>query len=317
MGFLTVIVAPPLSVVAGLGLILRWRWSRYYLLLLLAVLIGANIAELARGGVTTTRHTTASGVVTTRQDVWGGPNRHSVPIIAACAAGLVLLLPSVRREFHPPRASSAGPASSVPPPLPTGTGARDWRAGHRGRDCLYYEEWHDGAWRRIEIGGEMLMGQPHHVIYVPSPEKWMAYPDWARHRRDEILGRLRSEFPPPEYDYYFEGQSAAPLAVPSPSAAAAEAVKPGQWFALAAVILIMLALAGAMAWFVKTGLERGETFLPLKRPSLKRTVSREKEPATFWLCIGVFSTVGLGAAGFAAWLTREGLMSLGRPGSRA
>lgn len=35
---------------------------------------------------------------------------------------------------------------------------RDWRVGHRGRDCVFYEELHGGAWRRIEIDGEMLMG---------------------------------------------------------------------------------------------------------------------------------------------------------------
>jgi len=89
---------------------------------------------------------------------------------------------------------------------PTGLGARTWRVGHYGRDHLYYEEWNEGAWRRIEIGGEMLIGRPHHVVYVPSPEKWLAYPNWARHRRDEILERLRSELAPPDYEYYFEGR---------------------------------------------------------------------------------------------------------------
>jgi len=319
LGFLTVIVAPPLSVIAGLGLILRWRWSRYYLLLLFAVLIGANIAELARGGVTTTRHTTAAGVVATSRNTWGGPNRHSIPIITACAAGIVvLLLPAVRREFHPPRVPRSAPPSGSPPPLPQAAGARDWRAGHRGRDSLYYEEWHDGEWRRIEIGGEMLIGRPHHVVYVPSPEKWLGYPEWARHRRDEILGRLRSELAPPDYDYYFEGQSAPPAPAPAPTAAAVEAaVKPSQWLTLAAVIAIMLAIAAGMAWLVKTGLERGETVLPLKQPSLRRTISRDKEPATFWLSIGTFSVVGLGATGFAAWLTWEGWLLRRRSGSRA
>lgn len=83
-----------------------------------------------------------------------------------------------------------------------------WRVGHQGRDHVYYEEWGDGAWRRIEIGGEMLMGRPHHVIYVPSPERWLTYPDWARGRRDEILERLRGKLAPPDYEYYFEGRPA-------------------------------------------------------------------------------------------------------------
>jgi hypothetical protein len=38
---------------------------------------------------------------------------------------------------------------------------RGWRVGHQGRDQMYYEELHQGAWKRIEIDGEMLMGRAH------------------------------------------------------------------------------------------------------------------------------------------------------------
>jgi len=76
-----------------------------------------------------------------------------------------------------------------------------WRVGHLGRDAMYYEEFLGGSWQRIEISGEMLMGCAHHVIYFDSPEKWQTYPSWARQRRDEIIGRIKSEFAEPDYAY--------------------------------------------------------------------------------------------------------------------
>ena len=78
---------------------------------------------------------------------------------------------------------------------------RGWRVGHRGRDVMYYEEFRDGAWQRIEIDGEMLCGRAHHVIYFASPERWQCYPDWARSRRGEIIARVTSEFREPDYEY--------------------------------------------------------------------------------------------------------------------
>jgi hypothetical protein len=74
---------------------------------------------------------------------------------------------------------------------------RGWRVGHRGRDTMYYEELHDGTWKRMEIGGEMLTGRAHHVIYFGSTP----FPDWAQARRDEIIQRVKSEFRTPDYEY--------------------------------------------------------------------------------------------------------------------
>jgi hypothetical protein len=51
---------------------------------------------------------------------------------------------------------------------------------------------------------------------------------------------------------------------------------------------------------------RGETTLPLKQATLRRTVSREQEPATFWLSIGVYAAIGAGALAIGAFLAREG-----------
>lgn len=78
---------------------------------------------------------------------------------------------------------------------------RGWRVGHRGRDSMYYEERHDGEWRRIDISGEMLTGRAHHVIYFASADEWRQYPEWARDRRDEIIARIKSDFHEPDYEY--------------------------------------------------------------------------------------------------------------------
>jgi hypothetical protein len=100
MGFFTVVMAPPLTFVAGFGLWRRWRLARYALLLVLVILMFSNIRELVSGGKTTTIRTTSSGETTTSENVWGGPNRHSVPIISLSVAVMVLLLlPFVAREF--------------------------------------------------------------------------------------------------------------------------------------------------------------------------------------------------------------------------
>jgi len=40
-----------------------------------------------------------------------------------------------------------------------------WRVDHVGRDSMYYEELRDGSWERLDLGGEMLVGRAHHVIY--------------------------------------------------------------------------------------------------------------------------------------------------------
>ena len=69
---------------------------------------------------------------------------------------------------------------------------------------MYYEEKIDGAWQRIDIDGEMLMGRAHHVIYFAPAERWQSYPDWARHRRGEIIQRIKSQFREPDYEYQSE-----------------------------------------------------------------------------------------------------------------
>ena len=63
---------------------------------------------------------------------------------------------------------------------------------------MFYEEFREGLWHRIEIDGEMLVGgKAHHVIYLSSSK----FPDWAKERRGEIVARIQSEFHAPRYEY--------------------------------------------------------------------------------------------------------------------
>jgi hypothetical protein len=179
---------------------------------------------------------------------------------------------------------------------------RGWRVGHQGRDQMYYEEFHQGAWKRIEIDGEMLMGRAHHVIYFATPERWLEYPPWARDRRAEITARITSEFREPDYEYHglVATAGAAPSAAPSKvSPVGAAARKAGVPVAgnraLLVAVLVLLMLAAAMGWLVTSGVARGQTYLPLKQASLRRTVSREQEPVTFWISIGMYGAIGAGA----------------------
>lgn len=118
---------------------------------------------------------------------------------------------------HPvPEPSAASPTSSAPTPQPihwplpittmksSPDAATPWRVGHTGCDCMYYEEPIDGRWERLEISGEMLMGEAHHVIYFASAKDWDRYPEWARSRRTEIIRRIKSAFREPDYEYQGE-----------------------------------------------------------------------------------------------------------------
>ena len=78
---------------------------------------------------------------------------------------------------------------------------RGWRVGHGGRDAMYYEELRDAKWARLDLSGEMLTGRAHHVIYFGNREDWKRQPEWAQGRRDEIIDRIKSAFPIPDYEY--------------------------------------------------------------------------------------------------------------------
>jgi hypothetical protein len=181
---------------------------------------------------------------------------------------------------------------------------------------MFYDELRDGVWERLDIDGEMLMGRAHHVIYFASPERWLAYPRWARDRRDEIIARITSEFREPDYEYH--GLAAGPAATPSapsapepmPPPTAASARKSASAHdgrrALLVAVLALFALAAAMAWLVTRSVARDETYIPIRNAVLRRTVSRDGEPVTFWISIGAYTAVGVGALALGALGVREG-----------
>ncbi len=75
---------------------------------------------------------------------------------------LFFALPKDRAIRTVPRPETSG--DRLPP------GRATWRVGHVGRDGIFYEEYREGRWERLEISGEMLLGRAHHVIYFDSPE---------------------------------------------------------------------------------------------------------------------------------------------------
>jgi hypothetical protein len=71
-------------------------------------------------------------------------------------------------------------------------------------------------------------------------------------------------------------------------------------------VVLLFALAAAMGWLVTRGVGRGETYIPIRNAVLRRTVSRENEPVTFWISIGAYTAVGAGALALGALGVREG-----------
>ncbi len=319
-GFFGIIVAPPLTFLAGIGFLRRWRWSWLYVVALLLCIMAFNAWGLLFAPPETTTTTSASGVKTTMLTNFGS-DPHHLPILAICSVLLAATFSrSVRSEFWYPAKpttlpnypTTVGTSPAVFPPIITpelpAHATRGWRVGHRGRDCMYYEEKIQGNWERLEIDGEMLTGRAHHVIYFASPERWQTYPEWARHRREEIICRIKADCNPPDYEYQEDSRQAAPAQVgnvPIQTAHAPAALPTKSLRGLFIVITLLLILTGWMGWLVKTGLETGVTKLPMKRASLQRPTNRAEEPAMFFVSIGIYSVIGLGSLGLAVWVLRE------------
>jgi hypothetical protein len=326
LDWLTIVAGPPVTFLAGIGLLRRARWARLCLLALLITVLAWNGYGILRGPTPEHTYTSAGGVPTT---VLASEATYSLPIIAICT-GLIAMLCSakVRAEF----AASAAPVVKMETAAAKAMSrgdfdaaeerdiARGWRVGHRGRDQMFYEEMRDGAWQWIEIDGEMLMGRAHHVIYFASRERWQGYPEWARGRRDEIIARIKSEFREPDYEYHGEGEPARPpQSVQNGPAAGSVAGSPGDsrqftrvssiaktppwqtWTVSLLVAAMLLALAGWMFWLVKCGMEKGVATFPSRRVSDWRPVSRQYEPVEFWFSIGLYSVIGVGAFGLVVW----------------
>jgi hypothetical protein len=204
VGFVIIVLGPAMLLATGFGLLRRRWWGRGAAMALLAFVVMINAWEVIKGPRPTTTFTSPLGVKTTV--IGSGMNDTALPIMALCIGMLVKLCTErVRSEFDASPSLYAKPSPTAEAPL-SAPAHRDWRVGHTGRDMMYYEEKIAGSWHRIEISGEMLMGRAHHLILFASGEEWQRYPEWARHRRREIMERIMSEFREPDYEYQVGGQ---------------------------------------------------------------------------------------------------------------
>jgi hypothetical protein len=98
LGFLAVVVAPPATLLAGIGLLRRQRWARYFLLVLLGAALLYNVIELFRGSTPQSSYVSPIGVPTT---VLATPaSSTAIPGIVICTCVIAALLsPQVRLEF--------------------------------------------------------------------------------------------------------------------------------------------------------------------------------------------------------------------------
>jgi hypothetical protein len=295
-GIFFIFILPPGTLLAGIGLLFRFRWARWCVILLMTGLVALGVKGLFPSTTTyTSIRTTPEGssVQTTRIE-----HRPDHVLSAGCIAvgGLVLLgmlSGPVRREFR-------GKGKALPPPRQDES--EGWRVGHTGRDMMFYEEKLGGRWERLEISGEMLTGAAHHVIYFRGAEGWEAYPDWARGRREEIIARIKNRFHAPEYEYQEDGRPAsayagAPVAA-EPVVARAPMKKDGS--ILMPVAALLLIAAGAF-WLVHDGIKEGEVG-SIAKYQRSRMFSREADTALFWTTISVLGVVGAGCTGFAGWI---------------
>ena len=291
-GFLSVVVLPPASLWAGIGFLRRRAWARYFLLGLFAVILAVNLFDYWRANPEPYQYVSPSGVPTT---VLATDKTMFVPAIVVSLGMLAVLLSRrVRREFAQNAAAKAQVQHAMAA-RPERHEARDWRVGHAGRDRMYYEERHGSAWRRIDIDGEMLTGRAHHAVYLASPESWVRYPEWARHRRDEIVARIKSELREPDYEYSRAG--GVPAAVPIGSVSSGG----GSRLAAPVAAAMLLAIAGGTSWLVYDGIGSGTTVLPSKSPLQRRPLSRADEPIMFWVAIGVYGSIAAGCVGLVGW----------------
>ena len=98
-GGLIVVGGPPATLLAGVGLLRRWRWAYGYALTTLALLAAYNLVQLLRG-FTPERSTVLPGGVIQTELAYGG-NYALYLLIIAISVGLLvkLLAPAVRVEF--------------------------------------------------------------------------------------------------------------------------------------------------------------------------------------------------------------------------
>jgi hypothetical protein len=290
LGIFLIFILPPGTLLAGIGLLLRQRWARWWMILLMVGLVALG----AKGWLSPDpAYAPIPGPAAEAM------NRVTLVGAALCVGMGVLVLSGlfsarVRREFGV--IGEAAPSVLPEQPKRPPTQAGDWRVGHHGRDMMYYEERHAGGWRRIDIDGEMLTGRAHHVIYFAGAEMWHHYPEWARHRRDEIIARIKSRFCEPDYEYSDGGTASA-----RPHGADQSRLRTDDGTIVPMLLFLVLVAVGSF-WLAARGIGNDEVRLPVKHQSSGRMISRDEKPVLFWTSIGLVSAVGLGSVGMAAWL---------------
>jgi hypothetical protein len=99
LGWLTVVACPPVSLVAGIGLLRRRQWARFYMLALLFAALAFNGYKVLRGPIPERSYISPSGVRTT---VLASSPTYSVPAVTISICLLAMLLSRrVRSEFSP------------------------------------------------------------------------------------------------------------------------------------------------------------------------------------------------------------------------
>lgn len=304
-GILFVFILPPGTFLAGIGLIARWRWARWWMILLMTGLVALGVKGLVAPDHRNPAYAPRPGPEA--DEVNRSVFAFSCGSIAVGALVLAGMFSGpVRREFRkagpalPTIAPPSLPATQIPdgpPPTPDDERA-GWRVGHRGRDMMYYEEKHDGEWRRINLDGEMLTGRAHHVIYFADEETWRRYPEWAAHRRDEIIARVKSRFREPDYEYAAHGTAS----VVANHVSARHPANPGRDGTILPMLALLAVVATACFWFAARGVERGEVRLPVKHNPASRMVARAEKPVLFWTSIGLLGGTGAACTAFAGCL---------------
>lgn len=294
-GIFFIFILPPGTLMAGIGLLFRFRWARWWIILLMAGLVAMGVKGFFPRTFHTSTYTNPDN--STAPVTWVYRPSYAFPAGCVAVGGLVLLgmfSAPVRREFR-------GKGKVSPPALPATRQdeSEGWCVGHTGRDMMFYEEKHGGQWLRLEIGGEMLMGAAHHVIYFRGAEGWLGYPEWARHRRDEIIARIKSRFHPPEYEYQVDERPAAAYAqVPVVPPVPVTMKKDGS--IVMPVAALLLIAAGAF-WLAFDGVKDGE-IRSVAKYQQARMFTRTGDTALFWTTISVLGVVGAGCTGLAGWI---------------
>ena len=113
IGFVNVVVLPPVTLVAGISLLRRQAWARYYLIALFTVVLAFNFIAVVRANPEPVHYVSPSGVPTT---VLPTDRSMFVPFIVICVGALAVLLPR-RAHFevaNVPQTRQAEPPTGTP-----------------------------------------------------------------------------------------------------------------------------------------------------------------------------------------------------------